>query len=115
MGSYAKVIKVNDKKYIYPLYIDNTTFTLTPKRNFNNALTGFMTCLYEIGSFINKQDPTLSLPYRISTLDNRIGDLSYTYGSDDTIWTRAMKFMLSDIKWIIAWYTKHYAPQYNSI
>ena len=28
-------------------------------------------------------------------------------GSDDLSWTRALKFLLSDIKWMIAWSAKH--------
>jgi len=30
-------------------------------------------------------------------------------GTDDVAWTRAMKFLLSDIKWMISWSAKHTA------
>lgn len=107
MGSFPKIIRGDDKKTSYPLFIDSSSFTLFPKRNFNLALQGFMSCIQELGDYISNYDPTLSLPFKISVNDSKIGDLSFTYGNDDEIWTRALKFMLADIKWIIAWYTKH--------
>lgn len=37
-----------------------------------------------------------------------VGDMSFVYGNlDDEEWTRALKCMLANIKWIIAWYCKH--------
>jgi len=34
--------------------------------------------------------------------------MSFVYGNlDDEEWTRALKCMLANIKWIIAWYCKH--------
>lgn len=36
------------------------------------------------------------------------GDMSFVYGNlDDEDWTRALKCMLANIKWVIAWYSKH--------
>ena len=40
MGSFPKLVKIDDKKTTYPLYIDSTSFSLFPKRNFNLALSG---------------------------------------------------------------------------
>jgi beclin 1 len=109
-GSFPKIITKDDRRTQYPLFIDNSTFNLFPKRNFNLALNGFLCCIQEISEHISSYDPTLTVPYKIvlTSTDSKIGDLSCVYGSaDDEIWTRALKFMLSDIKWIIAWYTKH--------
>lgn len=107
MGSFPKVLKADDRRTFYPLYIDSSTFSFFPKRNFNIALSGFMSCVLDVGEHINNHDPTLSLPYKINIADSRIGDISFTYGGDEEVWTRALKFMLSNIKWIIAWYAKH--------
>lgn len=112
MGSFAKVIKVDDKRTVYPLYFDPNAFSLFPKRNFNLALTAFMHCIDEIGEFILHYDPTLTLPYKMSLAESKIGGLSYAYGGDEEIWTRALKFLLSNVKWIIAWYAKHCASNY---
>ncbi len=107
MGSFPKIVRGDDRRTTYPLFIDSSSFTLFPTRNFNLALQGFMSCIQEVGEYISNYDPTLSVPYKISVHESRIGDLSFVYGSDDEVWTRALKFMLADIKWIIAWYTKH--------
>ncbi len=69
-----------------------------------------------IGEHIERHDPTLSLPYRIDVEEGRsprIGSrgkseqLDVFLGGDEESWTRALKFVLADIKWIIAWSTKH--------
>ena len=61
-------------------------------------------------------DPPLTFPYRIEVEEGRtprIGSrtggeqLELYRGSDDLAWTKALKFLLSDIKWAIAWSTKH--------
>jgi beclin 1 len=108
MGSFPKIVKVDDRsKPIFPLYIDQTSWTLFPKRNFNSALTGFMWCINEIGEFVASYDPTMTMPYKINLQESKIGEVSFVYGIEDETWTRGLKFMLSNVKWIIAWYTKH--------
>lgn len=113
MGSFPKILKADDRRTSYPLFIDSSSSfylssqSMFPKRYFNLALSGFMTCIYEVGEYISNHDPTLSLPYRIVIADSKISDVSFTYGVDEEVWTRALKFMLSNIKWIIAWYAKH--------
>lgn len=106
MGSFPKVCKIEDKRSQYSLFTDGS-FSLFPKRNFNTALIGFLTCVQELGDHVTKHDPTLQLPYTIYINDGKIHDQIITLGSDDETWTRALKFLLADIKWIIAWSTKH--------
>lgn len=107
MGSTAKISKVDDRSTVHPLHIDQGAFTMFPRRNFNSALTGFMTCITELGEFIASYDPTMSMPFPIVIAESLIGDVSFTFGDDLEKWTRAMKFMLTNIKWIVAWFTKH--------
>lgn len=108
MGSFPKIYKSDDRnKSLYPLYIDQSSFSFFPKRNFNFALNGFMSCIQELGDYVAFYDPTMTMPYKINLHDSKIGEVSFVYGVDDEIWTRSLKFMLSNVKWIIAWYTKH--------
>jgi beclin len=106
-GSFPKIARVEDKKTFLPLFIEQNAFTFFPKRNFNAALLGFMWCVYEFGDFVAAYDPTMAIPHKINVNESKIGDISFVYGTDDEMWTRALKFMLANIKWIIAWYTKH--------
>lgn len=107
MGSFPRVYKLDDKKTQFPLYLDPGSFSFFPKRNFNNALLGLMSCVHELGEYVAGYDPTMAIPYKIFIAESRIGDVSFIYGTDDEAWTKSLKYMLSNVKWIVAWYTKH--------
>ena len=76
-------------------------------QKFNTALIGFLHCIQELGDFIRNRDPTLSLPYLVNINEGKVFDQTINLGSDDEMWTKALKFLLTDIKWIIAWASKH--------
>lgn len=114
MGSFPKLYKVDDRRSPLSLYTDGS-FSLFPKRNFNLALTGFLACVHELGDFTRSRDPTLALPYAINVAEGKVNDQVVLLG-DDEVWTRALKFLLTDIKWLIAWSAKHCnssATQFN--
>ena len=82
MGSYSKVYKVDDVRnniIWLNLYTDGT-FQLFPKRSFNNALIGFLTCIYELGEFICSKDPTMQLPYTINLSEGKVNDQNVLLG-----------------------------------
>lgn len=106
MGCFARISKTDDRTSIYLLYTDGS-FSLFPKRNFILAMIGFLTCISELGQYVTDQDPTLQLPYEIDVQDGKINHLPITLSNDEEGWTRALKYLLSDVKWIIAWSTKH--------
>ena len=108
MGSFPKICKLDEKRTPpLQLYYVNAALNFLPKRNFNAALTGFLTCVQELGEFTKSKDPTLALPYNIFVAEGKIHDQIVFWGTDDEAWTRALKFLLTDIKWLIAWATKH--------
>jgi beclin 1 len=107
MGSCSKVYRIDDRKTLYNLFIDGS-FSLFPKRNFNTALGGFLSCLQEIGEYITRHDPTIQMPYEIvGGGEGKINGISILFGTDDEQWTRACKCMLTNMKWMIAWAVKH--------
>lgn len=140
------------------LFMDsNQTFSLFPRSKFNYAIYGLFCCIYELGEYIQRHDPPLSMPYKIDIGDSsgrtctivpvnpanksaaepldllwhgsvpvsvanntnggslliRGSGSSATLNTVDDKWTRALKFALADIKWIIAWSTKHYIGAAN--
>ena len=108
MGNFTKVSKRDDPpNTYYNLFSDGSFGIFGPRRNFNVALTGLLSCMEELGGFIAGQDPTLALPYSIVPHDGKVGDLCVFPGTPDATWTRAFKFLLSDLKWIVVWCTKH--------
>jgi beclin 1 len=76
------------------------------RRSFNNALTCFLSCVQEAGAHAQRQDPTVQLPYHI--FNGKIGELSVSYGNDDR-WTRALKFLLTHLKWLLVWTAKNHS------
>ncbi len=107
MGCFPRLCRVDDPTTLLYLYTDGS-YSLFPKRNFNQAMMGFVACISELGNYVMEQDPTLQLPYEIDAVEGKInGHLVTWQSTDEEMWTRAMKYILSDIKWIIAWATKH--------
>ena len=106
MGSFPKVFKMDDRRTIYSLFTDGS-FSLFPKKRFNLALVGFLHCVEELGEYVGSQDPTLSLQYVINPSEGTINNQSVLLGIEDEIWTRSLKYLLADIKWIVAWAAKY--------
>ena len=109
LGSFSKIAKADDLRTMLNLYSDGNFGIFAGKRAFNSALIGFLSCVEELGVFVSSRDPTLSIPYPITPGEGRVGGLSISIGTaaGDETWTKALKYMLTDIKWIIAWVSKH--------
>ena len=103
MGSYSRIERNSDGS-VFPLHWDGG---LLRKRGFNNALISFLACVHEACVHAQQRDPTVQLPYRIWPAEGKIGDartgeLSICYSNDDR-WPRALKFMLTHLKWLLVW------------
>ena len=104
-GSYCKVHRLDDKRNLYNLFwVDGTL--LFQRRNFNTALSGLLHCVSDIGDHISNHDPTIQMPYEINTNELKINGHSIHYNNDDEEWTKACKYLLTNIKWTIAWSAK---------
>lgn len=108
-GSFTKIARSGDGRVLYSLHTDES-FSLFPRRNFNLALKAFLTCLGEVGEHVQEHDPTLRLPYDIKEHEGTIGGLPVALGSSLEDWTRALKYMMTDLKWIAAWAAKYLPP-----
>lgn len=110
MGSTSKIgVRRGESLTYYDLYTDDN-FHFFGKRNFNIALTGLVRCVAEAEETVQERDRTIALPHAIeasSRGDMTIGGLAIAYGADGETWTRAMKYLLTDIKWLVAFTTKH--------
>ncbi|CAM9522129.1 unnamed protein product [Scytosiphon promiscuus] len=108
-GSFTKIARSEDGRVLYSLHTDES-FSLFPRRNFNFALKAFLHCLGEVGDHVQEHDPTLRLPYHIKEKEGTVGGLPVALGSSYEDWTRALKYMLTDLKWIAAWAAKYLPP-----
>merc|ERR1712048_631601 len=70
-------------------------------RRFDLAMSAFLGCLKEVTRFLQR-DPSMRLPFKIE--GDKVGGFSVRVQfNQDEQWTKALKFMLTDLKWIIAW------------
>ena len=110
MGSTSKIgLRRGDTVTYYDLFTDDN-FHFFGKRNFNIALTGLVRCLAEAEETVQDRDRTFALPYPIDASprgEMTVGGLPIAYGPGGEQWTRAMKYLLTDLKWLVAYTTKH--------
>jgi Apg6 BARA domain len=95
---------------LYNLYYVDEAFQFFGKRNFNTALQHLVQCVSDIADVVRKRDRTIILPYPIeqkkvsgrnAIVEFLVGGVTIAHGIDDIEWTRAMKYLLTDIKHIM--------------
>ncbi|CAG8558310.1 10002_t:CDS:2, partial [Funneliformis mosseae] len=103
LGSFSKIEKIDDDTS-YELYGSGDFSLKTPFLNnrFNNAMVAYLNCLQQLGDYAEQQNRKLKLPYRINK--DKIGDVSirYQFKGEET-WTKALRYTLTNIKWILAY------------
>ena len=70
-------------------------------RHFDAAITAFLGYVAELIDHCRHIDPSFRPPHAIR--GDTIGGLSVRLAKDDYRWTRALKFLLTDVKWLVAW------------
>jgi beclin len=110
-GSFSKIEKLDGDKAVYELY-GSSDFTgmFFSNRRFDMGLVAFLTCLKEFGDDIEGKDLQFRLPYRYSFLTriskDKIGEMPIRLQfNQDENWTKAMKFLLIDLKWLLSYCT----------
>lgn len=114
MGSCTKIEKLKENsnaRITYKLYYDvDSIFTLTPDRNFNDGILAFVMCVALLAQEMTSRDASLSLPYTIDPKSGTINNvnaisLRYQRGEEER-WTRALKYLMTDIKWLVQYTAK---------
>jgi len=68
----------------------------------SKAMLGFLQCLKELADHAESKDKHFRLPYRMDR--DKIGEVSIKYSMSNTgTWTKALKYMLTNLKWLLAW------------
>jgi len=107
--SYIKVISENKE---LPLY-GSGGFKLIWDNKFDSGMAAFLECLQQFKEEVERGDSGFCLPYEMEKgkiLDRSTGN-SYSvkmqFNSEEQ-WTKAMKYMLTNLKWGLAWVTSKY-------
>jgi hypothetical protein len=88
----------------YNLYSDDS-FQFFGRRHFNTALQCLVQCVVDASDAIQRRDPTIHLPHPIDRTPREftVGGLPVAYGTDGVEWTRAMKYLLTNVKHLSAY------------
>ncbi|KAG0261720.1 autophagy protein 6 [Mortierella polycephala] len=115
LGSFSRIDKIEGDRASYELY-GSGEFAIGRvflNRRFDNAMVAFLNCLQQLGDYAEQQGQKLSLPYRINK--DRIGDSSIRLQfSQGETWTRALKYTLTNTKWILAYASRSAASNMTS-
>eukprot|EP01135_Chromosphaera_perkinsii_P000943 Nk52_evm41s153 gene=Nk52_evmTU41s153 len=109
LGSWSRVKRLNDD-YDLELFANHGVTKFFWGARFDMAMIAFLDCLQQFMEHIEGQDVHFKPPYFIQK--DRIGDgnnrvsIKIQGGNTDENWTKALKFMLTDLKWCLAWVCK---------
>ena len=102
MGSYTKIAKLGEEVTAYDLC---TTGGFFNKRRFDTAVCWFMTCVNDLGNHAEMVDRAMKLPYDMN--GDKIGGVSLRLMQSTLAdWTRACKYLLTNLKWLMIWSAK---------
>ena len=115
MGACSKIgVRHTDGRATteYGLFYSDESFSFFGKRNFNTALGGLFHCLKDVINVAARRDRTITPPHEVIIPSGRgeitIGGLPIAFdGSNGESWSKAMKYLLTDLKWLVAFTTKH--------
>ncbi|KAJ3443049.1 beclin-1 [Anaeramoeba flamelloides] len=116
LGSFSKIHeikKVNNKnnnkrdltniKDYKELYLTQDGFMKRiGSKKFNKAIVSFLDYIKELGAFVNKYNENFKMKYQIEI--DQINGFLIKYSSNSLVeWTRALKYLLIDLKQLMYW------------
>lgn len=105
MGNVSKIAKTGRDRTTYDL---NSTGSgrMFSRNTFGLGMVAFLHCLQEICQYITERDRSFLFPHAID--GEKIGGFSIKLqGVASDEWTHALKCMLSNLKWLLAWSVNH--------
>eukprot|EP00039_Didymoeca_costata_P019555 m.337986 g.337986 ORF g.337986 m.337986 type:complete len:411 (+) comp18285_c0_seq1:139-1371(+) len=109
-GSLSRLERIDDSAQQLPLYHSGGfKFSFWDSSKFDVAMVAFLDCLQQFKDYVESQDKHFKLPYRINKdkIGDGNGELSIrTQHNHEETWTKALKFMLTNLKWSLAWVCK---------
>lgn len=107
-GSHSRLEKTDDSSTSLQLS-SSGGFKLFSDSKFDAAMVAFLDCLQQFKTHVESQDHHFKLPYRINKdkIGDNHGEHSIKFqGNHEETWTKALKFMLTNLKWCLAWVCK---------
>jgi len=127
-GSYSQIARALSpadrergvRQPLYNLYSDGSGFALFSRNTpFAKGLELLVAAVHEAGVNSERADPSFGFPHPIDLHAGgspKVGGVSIIWGQvSDELWTRALKMLLTDVKWVVAWAAKHAATSASSL
>ncbi|KAL1435090.1 hypothetical protein MTO96_001633 [Rhipicephalus appendiculatus] len=114
-GNHSYLMCLEDPTRELPLYFAGG-FKFLWDTKFDHAMVAFLDCLQQFREQVSKRDSNFCLPYRIDKgkiEDSNTGQscsIKIQFNSEEQ-WTKALKFMLTNLKWGLAWVSAHFAAR----
>ncbi|XP_031572939.1 beclin-1-like [Actinia tenebrosa] len=115
-GNHSYLESLSDKSRELPLY-GSGGFRFLWDTKFDQAMVAFLDCLQQFKEAVEKVDKRFCLPYRMEK--GKIYDSSGSGGAfsikiqfnSEEQWTKALKFMLTNLKWGLAWVSSQFTDK----
>ena len=106
-GNYSYVENLNDKTKELPLY-GSGGIKFMWEAKFDSAMVAFLDCLQQFEAVMERDNKGFSLPYKMEKgkIQDKTTDAWFsikTQLNSQEQWTKALKFMLTNLKWILCW------------
>ncbi|XP_061765624.1 beclin-1 isoform X2 [Nerophis ophidion] len=114
-GNHSYLESLTDKAKELPLYCSGGLRFFWDNK-FDHAMVAFLDCVRQFKEEVEKGDTGFCLPYRMDVEKGKIEDTGGSGGSysiktqfnSEEQWTKALKFMLTNLKWGLAWVTSQF-------
>ncbi|XP_014677324.1 PREDICTED: beclin-1-like [Priapulus caudatus] len=114
-GNHSYLECLADRSKELPLY-GSGGFRFFWDTKFDSAMVAFLDCLQQFKEEVEKGDTGFCLPYRMDrgrVEDSGTGSaysIKIQFNSEEQ-WTKALKFMLTNLKWGLAWVSSQFATK----
>eukprot|EP00070_Physeter_catodon_P001127 XP_007102176.2 beclin-1 isoform X6 [Physeter catodon] len=113
-GNHSYLESLTDKSKELPLYCSGGLRFFWDNK-FDHAMVAFLDCVQQFKEEVEKGETRFCLPYRMDVEKGKIEDTGGSGGSysiktqfnSEEQWTKALKFMLTNLKWGLAWMQKN--------
>ncbi|KAG7268042.1 hypothetical protein CRUP_000225 [Coryphaenoides rupestris] len=114
-GNHSYLESLTDKAKELPLYCSGGLRFFWDNK-FDHAMVAFLDCVQQFKEEVEKGDTGFCLPYRMDVEKGKIEDTGGSGGSysiktqfnSEEQWTKALKFMLTNLKWGLAWVSSQF-------
>ncbi|XP_069763391.1 beclin-1 isoform X2 [Narcine bancroftii] len=114
-GNHSYLESLMDRTKELPLYCSGGLRFFWDNK-FDHAMVAFLDCVQQFKEEVERGDTGFCLPYRMDVEKGKIEDTGGSGGSysiktqfnSEEQWTKALKFMLTNLKWGLAWVSSQF-------